>query len=125
MKYVCMKLFKCPVKMTVDEVLKVVKRDADYYEASGGGVTASGGEILDRPILSLNCLNAVGNWVFIPVQILPVTAGKKDMAKILEYSDLIYFDLKHMDAEEHIKMCGQSNELVLSNLALVVAKGVP
>jgi pyruvate formate lyase activating enzyme len=33
-------------KMTVDEVWRVVKKDADYYEASGGGVTASGGEIL-------------------------------------------------------------------------------
>ena len=35
-------------QMTVDEVFKVVKRDFDYYEASGGGVTASGGEILGQ-----------------------------------------------------------------------------
>ena len=112
-------------KMTVDEVLKVVKRDADYYEASGGGVTASGGEILGQADFVAELFKRCRE---LGIHTCADTSGygrEEDMAKILEYSDLIYFDLKHMDAEEHIKMCGQSNELVLSNLALVVAKGVP
>ncbi len=33
-------------RMTVDEVFKVVGRDRDFYKVSGGGCTASGGEIL-------------------------------------------------------------------------------
>ena len=32
--------------MTVDEVFDVVRRDAEYYMRSGGGVTASGGECM-------------------------------------------------------------------------------
>src|SRR3990172_6230880 len=34
------------VVMSVDEVFDVVKRDADYYRDSDGGVTLSGGEVL-------------------------------------------------------------------------------
>ncbi|MDR0838977.1 MAG: glycyl-radical enzyme activating protein, partial [Oscillospiraceae bacterium] len=36
-------------EMTVAQVWKVIRRDAVYYETSGGGVTCSGGEILAQP----------------------------------------------------------------------------
>ena len=51
--------------------------------------------------------------------------SKQDMGKILAYANLVYFDLKHMDPAEHKKFCGQSNDLILKNLALVVEKGIP
>lgn len=35
--------------VTVEEILSVVMRDRDYYEASGGGLTVSGGEPLFQP----------------------------------------------------------------------------
>ncbi len=112
-------------KMTVDEVFKVVKKDADYYEASGGGVTASGGEILAQAdfvtALFKKCKEA-------GYHTNADTSGFGDPAsleKILEYSDLVFFDLKHMDPALHEKFTGQSNELILSNLALIVKKGVP
>lgn len=35
-------------EMTVDEVVKVVLQDKDYYESSGGGVTFSGGEAINQ-----------------------------------------------------------------------------
>ncbi|SHI21684.1 pyruvate formate lyase activating enzyme [Sporobacter termitidis DSM 10068] len=112
-------------KMTVDEVFKVVKRDADYYEASGGGVTASGGEILAQAdfvaALFRRCREA-------GYHTNADTCGFGDPAalcKILEYSDLVFFDLKHLDPAKHREYCGQSNELILDNLARVVKKGVP
>jgi pyruvate formate lyase activating enzyme len=112
-------------KMTVDEVFKVVKKDADYYEASGGGVTASGGEILTQAdfvtALFKRCKEA-------GYHTNADTSGFGDPAaleKILEYSDLVFFDLKHMDPVKHREYCGTSNDLILSNLNLVVKKGVP
>ena len=112
-------------KMTVDEVWKVVKKDADFYEASGGGVTASGGEILNQAdfvaALFKKC-NEAGYHTNAD------TSGFGDPAallKILEYSDLVYFDLKHLDPAKHKEYCGQSNELILQNLKLVVGKGIP
>ncbi|NLT13320.1 MAG: glycyl-radical enzyme activating protein [Clostridiales bacterium] len=111
--------------MTLDEVWKVVKKDADYYEASGGGVTASGGEILAQAdfvaALFKRCREA-------GYHTCADTSGFGDPAallKILEYADLVYFDLKHMDLEAHKQYMGQSNELILNNLELVVKTGVP
>jgi pyruvate formate lyase activating enzyme len=112
-------------KMTVDDVFKVVKKDADYYEASGGGVTASGGEILAQAdfvaALFKKCREA-------GYHTNADTSGFGDPAAletILEYSDLVFFDLKHMDPAVHEKYTGQSNELILKNFELVVKKGVP
>ena len=111
-------------QMTVDEVFQVVKRDYDYYEASNGGVTASGGEILGQADfvaeLFRQCREArIGTCAD--------TSGfgaRDALEKILEYSDLVLFDLKHMDPEEHKQACGQSNELILQNLEFAIKSGV-
>jgi len=111
-------------QMTVDEVFKVVKRDFDYYEASGGGVTASGGEILGQAdfvaALFKRCREeGIGTCAD--------TSGFGDgnaLEKILEHSDLVLFDVKHMDPDEHKRACGQSNAMVLENLELAVKSGV-
>ena len=103
-------------EMTIDEVFKVVKRDYDYYEASSGGVTASGGEILSQADfvagLFKRCReDGIGTCAD--------TSGFGDpsaLDKILEYSDIVLYDLKHMDSSEHDRACGQPNELILSNL---------
>ncbi len=111
--------------MTVDEVWKTVKRDADYYEASGGGVTASGGEILAQPDFVAELFRRSKEAGF---HTNADTSGFGDPAaldKILEYADLVYYDLKHMDPVKHQEYTGQSNELILSNLRRVAEKGVP
>jgi len=102
--------------MTVGEVFEAVKRDAYYYEASGGGVTASGGEILkqaDFVAELFRMCRAEG------ISTCADTSGFGDPAAleaILEHSDLVLFDLKHMDPKEHSRACGQTNELILENL---------
>jgi len=111
-------------EMTVDEVFKVIKRDYDYYEASGGGVTASGGEILGQAdfiaALFKKCREAgIGTCAD--------TSGFGDAAafsKILEHTDLVLYDIKHMDKEEHVRACGRSNELIMSNFDLAIQSGV-
>ena len=110
-------------EMTADEVFNVVKRDFDYYEASGGGVTASGGEILAQAdfvtALFKKCREeGIGTCAD--------TSGFGDpaaLAKILGYSDIVLYDLKHMDPSEHERACGQSNGLILSNLDLAFKSG--
>ena len=107
-------------RMTVDEVFNVVKRDYDYYEASSGGVTASGGEILGQAdfvaALFKRCREeGIGTCAD--------TSGFGSgtaLKKILEYSDIVLYDLKHMDPDEHLRACGQSNELILDNLKVAV-----
>jgi pyruvate formate lyase activating enzyme len=112
-------------KMTVDEVFKIVKKDADYYEASGGGVTCSGGEILMQPEFVAELFKRSREAGY---HTCADTSGFGDpaaMEKILECADLVYFDLKHLDPAAHKKYTGVSNDLILKNLELVVKKGVP
>lgn len=112
-------------KMTVEEVWSVVKKDRDYYEVSGGGVTCSGGEVLGQPefvaALFRRC-RAEG------IHTCADTSGwgsPEAMETVLRESDLVYFDLKHLDPAEHRKLCGRSNGPILRNLELTVARGVP
>ena len=37
--------------MTVEEVMKVIRKDAAYFEESNGGVTLNGGEVTVQPLL--------------------------------------------------------------------------
>ena len=104
--------------MTVDEVFKVVKRDFDYYEASGGGVTASGGEILMQAGFVAELFKRCREE---EIGTCADTSGFGEpdaFSRILEFSDIVLFDLKHMDIDEHVRACGQSNGLILDNLEL-------
>jgi len=38
------------------------------------------------------------------------------MEQVLKYTDLILFDIKHMDPQKHEEKTGVSNELILENL---------
>ncbi|NLO46935.1 MAG: glycyl-radical enzyme activating protein [Clostridiales bacterium] len=112
-------------KMTVDEVFKVACKDKDYFEVSGGGLTVSGGEILAQPDFVAELFRRCRDE---GIHTCADTSGcgeKAAMEKILTYSDLIYFDIKHMDSDKHQLYCGGPNDRILDNLKLVVNSGVP
>jgi len=44
------------------------------------------------------------------------------MERVLDYTDLVLFDIKHMDAEEHRKGTGKSNKLILDNARRTASK---
>lgn len=105
-------------QMTVDDVLKVVKRDFDYYEASGGGVTASGGEILMYSDFVAELFRRSREEGIGTCADTSGFGSPAALESILAYSDIVLFDLKHIDTAEHIRACGQPNEPILSNLEL-------
>ena len=112
-------------KMTVEEVYDVVKRDADYYNVSGGGLTCSGGELLMQADFVAELFKRCRED---EIHTCADTSGfgtREALEKVLAYTDLVYYDLKYMNPEEHKRNCGQSNDLILSNLSLVVDKGIP
>ena len=101
---------------TVDEAFKIVAQDRDFYNVSGGGVTVSGGEPLLQwefvRDLFKKCKRAGLHTA------LDTTAYSpwESMEQVLRYTDLILFDIKHMDPEKHQNKTGVSNELILENL---------
>jgi pyruvate formate lyase activating enzyme len=100
----------------LDELLEIIRRDRHFFDASGGGVTFSGGE----PTLWMDYLGAAlsalkSENVHTAIQ----TCGKFDYPrfsqKILPCTDLIMFDIKFIAATEHKRYTGQDNASILEN----------
>ena len=110
--------------MTAEEVMKTVKRDEVYYQTSNGGVTCSGGEILAQPEFVAELFKQCHER---NIHTNADTSGfgpSEGLKKILEHSDLVYFDLKVIDPVKHKEMIGVDNELILENFKIVAASGI-
>ncbi|MBW2057636.1 MAG: glycyl-radical enzyme activating protein [Deltaproteobacteria bacterium] len=103
-------------RIDVDALLDEVEKDLDFYRASGGGVTFSGGEPLSQPEFLQEILAACkGRGLHTAVD----TCGYASWAiikKVAPYVDLFLYDVKLMDEEKHRRYTGVSNRLILSNL---------
>ena len=101
--------------MSVDEAAQEVLSDRVFYENSGGGATISGGEPLGQPEFLeelLRVLKAEGIHVALDTTGL---APWKHYQRILPLVDLVLFDLKHPDPDQHKKYTGADNRLILEN----------
>ena len=104
-------------EMTVGEVVKEVLKDQKFYETSGGGVTLSGGEPTFQPEFALAIL---GECKKLGLHTAIETCGYTSWEVLecfLECTDLVLFDIKHMDYEVHKKGTEISNEKILENAA--------
>jgi len=108
--------------MTIEEVMKEVGSDKLFYQNSGGGVTISGGEPLSQWEFVLQLLKeckqeglhtALDTCGYAPWHILE---------KVLEHTDLILFDIKHINSSQHRKGTGKGNRLILDNAKRTAAK---
>jgi len=104
---------------TLDDLLAEALKDKDYYEAFGGGVTVSGGEPLVRfkfVARFFESLKAAG------VNTALDTCGfasPEALLAVLPHTDAVLYDIKILDPAAHKAHTGQSNELILGNLALI------
>lgn len=102
--------------MTVEEVLREVRKDIPFYFHSGGGMTVSGGELLSQPEY-VRCLLTRARWEAIDTAVETSLYGSwKTAEPILQASNTVFADLKLTDDEKHRKYCGVSNKLILENL---------
>jgi len=106
--------------MTAQEVVERVNKERIFFEASGGGVTLSGGEVLAQPAFAAEILrlckesglntavetSGYGKWAVL----LP----------ILKNTDIVLFDIKHLDPEKHRRGTGVDNALILENAERIV-----
>ncbi len=100
----------------IDELLDDVLRDRIFFDQSGGGVTLSGGEPLMQPAFVKALLKALRQR---GVHTALDTCGlgqREDLLEAAALSDLVLFDLKHMDEARHRAWTGAGNEAILANL---------
>ncbi len=106
----------CGKEWTAAEMEEIVVKDKDFYQASGGGVTVSGGECMLQPDFLLAILQACKrNGIHTAVD----TAGHVSFdvfERILPYTDLFLYDVKMMDPVKHKRYTGVDNTLILDNL---------
>ena len=108
-------------QMTVEELMRELRKDIHYYRQSGGGVTLSGGECLLQADVCAELLKvckqegihtAVESALFVPWT---------QVEKILPVCDFIFADFKIAEAEKHRQYTGQDNRLILENLQKLAA----
>jgi len=110
-------------RMTVAEVLEEVLKDRDYYAASDGGLTLSGGEPLwqaDFAVALARAARSAG------ISVALETCGIAPVARFREirpFVDLFLYDYKGTGADDHVAHTGVSNEPVLANLEWLYADG--
>ncbi len=109
--------------MSVEEVWDAVRRDKMFYDESGGGVTASGGEPLLHPEFVRELFERCRQE---GIDTCVETCGFVDPEALrsgIPVTDHFLFDLKHMDSEVHRRHTGQSNDIILRNAALLIERG--
>ena len=107
--------------MTVEEVMEVVRKDWLFYENSGGGVTFGGGEPTSGGQFFLDLVQTAHDE---GLHVTVDTCGfcpEDRFDKTIGLADLFLFDCKHMDPEQHKKLTGQDNALILRNLEAALA----
>lgn len=106
-------------EMSAEDVLTEVMKDIPIYRESGGGMTLSGGEPFFQPDFALSLLrgakeNAISTCVetcgFVPQDV---------MRKAAECVDTFLYDYKATGEENHKRLCGVSQGLILDNLSLL------
>lgn len=110
--------------MTVEEVMREVLKDRKFYENSGGGVTLSGGEALAQPDSARLILKRSKEEGLHTTLDTCGYAPWKTIESLLAYVDLVFFDIKHLNAAKHAEATGQDNRLILEN-ARKIAKLKP
>jgi len=112
-------------RWTPEQLLEEVLKDQVFYETSGGGVTFSGGE----PMMQVGFLCEVmprckAAGLHVALDTCGAVSSER-YQRVLDWVDLVLYDLKIMDSERHKAVTGIHNDLILQNARLLAARGVP
>lgn len=106
---------------SVDEIVHEIKKDLPFY-GKDGGVTLSGGEPLYQPDFSVSVLKKCRENGLSTVLDTSGFAAREVIDEAIKYTDLVLYDIKHMDTEKHKQGTGQGNEMILENLKRISAR---
>jgi pyruvate formate lyase activating enzyme len=108
-----------------EQLLEIVKKDIPFYDASGGGVTFSGGEPLQQPEFLIECLKLCAEAGVHRAVDTSGFATHAVIERVARETSLFLYDLKIMDSTKHKRFTGQTNHQILSNLKYLARSGVP
>ena len=121
------------MEMTADEILKKMLRNKAFYKR--GGMTATGGEPMMQMDFLLELFTKAkkeGIHTCLDTAGILYTGTKEDgrpkderIEKLMEVTDLVMLDIKHIDITAHKDLTGHSNERILEFARYLDAIGKP
>lgn len=106
-------------EMTVEEVMKEIRKDKVFYRY-GGGVTLSGGEPLLQWEFALELLKQCKKEGIHTAIETSLYVKQEVLREVLPYLDRIFADFKLENEEFHKKYTGVSNEKIRDNLRFLL-----
>ena len=121
----------CPTKamemsgteITVEDIMKRIRRETVMMDLSEGGVTISGGEPMMQSDFLIELLDELGREGIHRAVDTTGLAKTEVLLKVAQRTDLFLYDLKMMDPELHKKFTGVTNEKILENLRILSGAG--
>ncbi len=108
---------------TAEALARLLNRQAPILKGGEGGVTFSGGEPLCQARFVADVIGRLNG-----LHVVLDTSGygsEDDFRLLLRASNLVYYDLKLIDAELHQRYTGRDNDVILHNLEILAGSGVP
>jgi pyruvate formate lyase activating enzyme len=108
---------------TAANLAGLLNRQVRILQKNEGGVTFSGGEPMMQAGFIAEVIGLLDG-----LHVLLDTSGygpEKDLRTLLGLVKLVYYDLKLVDPAAHLHYTGCSNDLILNNLNILSASGVP
>ncbi len=116
-------------EISAEEILEIYNKNKAFY--TKGGITATGGE----PLLQIDFLTelfqkAKKSGIHTCLDTSGIVFNRfnseilQKTAKLLEFTDLVMLDIKHIDSEKHKALTGMGNENVLDFAKFVSENGV-
>jgi pyruvate formate lyase activating enzyme len=106
-------------QMSVSEIMNDLTSYLPFLQASGGGITVSGGEpLLQIPFLIELFKECKKKGIHTTID----SSGgcysnaklfQEQLTELMQYTDLILLDLKHIDRKKHIQLTGLPNDHIL------------
>lgn len=116
---------KCGTEYTADELIEKAAKYTSYMKSSGGGITASGGEATLQPEFLAELFAKAKER---DIHTCLDTSGFVDIEKIekvLDNTDLVLLDLKHMDEEKSKELTGVGIQKALKLAKHLEERNIP
>lgn len=111
---------------SLDEIYEKILRFRPYFESSHGGVTVTGGE----PLLQVKFLKELfkklkKEGIHTCIDTSGIVNLTEDIKEVLNLTDLVLLDIKHINSEKCKELTGHSNERELEIARYLSEKGIP
>jgi pyruvate formate lyase activating enzyme len=100
----------------LNDLLIEIEKDRPYFDASGGGVTVSGGEPTMQPHFVAALLRGCKQRGLKTALDTCGYCSTEALDLILPFCDLVLFDVKAIDSESHEAFTGRTNATILKRL---------